>query len=335
MQKRVNHKAQAAMEFLMTYGWAILVVLVAIGALAYFGVLNPSKFLPNSCTLEPGIGCIDHQIKDTFVTLVIQNGKGQTITISNINIIGCTGSATGTLSDGKQETFIVSGCNLTTNSRYSEEISITYTVESGIEHVMKGDLTGKIEQSNTTINTIDFTVLDDTEISLSNPDTNYGSATELQIDGFAPHAHSVLKFLNMFGEGVGQIPLGTQIDSATLKVDCTSTAVSAPNIYLLIEDWVESEATWNERSNGVTWSNAGADGLNSHAASPVVQWDCQWPLGFKNFDMTPFVQSWSDGTPNYGVVGIDTGSDGLNFHTSEYSTPENRPILNVVFTVYE
>ena len=33
-------KAQAAMEFLMTYGWAILVVLVTIGALAYFGVLK-------------------------------------------------------------------------------------------------------------------------------------------------------------------------------------------------------------------------------------------------------------------------------------------------------
>jgi uncharacterized protein (UPF0333 family) len=37
-------KGQAAMEFLMTYGWAILVVLAAIGALAYFGVLSPDKF---------------------------------------------------------------------------------------------------------------------------------------------------------------------------------------------------------------------------------------------------------------------------------------------------
>ena len=33
------------MEFLMTYGWAILVLMVAIGALAYFGVLNPSNLL--------------------------------------------------------------------------------------------------------------------------------------------------------------------------------------------------------------------------------------------------------------------------------------------------
>ena len=28
------------MEFIMTYGWAILVVLIAVGGLAYFGVLN-------------------------------------------------------------------------------------------------------------------------------------------------------------------------------------------------------------------------------------------------------------------------------------------------------
>jgi hypothetical protein len=34
----MNKKAQEAMEFLMTYGWAILVVLVAIGAVAYFYV---------------------------------------------------------------------------------------------------------------------------------------------------------------------------------------------------------------------------------------------------------------------------------------------------------
>ncbi|MBI1979078.1 MAG: hypothetical protein HYS62_03415, partial [Candidatus Aenigmarchaeota archaeon] len=38
-----QRKSQAAMEFLMTYGWAILVVLAAIAALAYFGVLSPEK----------------------------------------------------------------------------------------------------------------------------------------------------------------------------------------------------------------------------------------------------------------------------------------------------
>lgn len=36
-----NKKGQAAMEFLMTYGWAILIAIIAIAALIAFGVLNP------------------------------------------------------------------------------------------------------------------------------------------------------------------------------------------------------------------------------------------------------------------------------------------------------
>jgi hypothetical protein len=36
-------KAQQTTEFLMTYGWAILIVLAAIGALLYFGVITPQK----------------------------------------------------------------------------------------------------------------------------------------------------------------------------------------------------------------------------------------------------------------------------------------------------
>ena len=33
------------MEFFMTYGWAILIVLSALGALLYFGILPPEEFL--------------------------------------------------------------------------------------------------------------------------------------------------------------------------------------------------------------------------------------------------------------------------------------------------
>ncbi|MAE13374.1 hypothetical protein CMO92_02305, partial [Candidatus Woesearchaeota archaeon] len=52
-------KGQAAMEFLMTYGWAILVVLAAIGALAYFGVLSPDNILPERCTGPAGLDCLE------------------------------------------------------------------------------------------------------------------------------------------------------------------------------------------------------------------------------------------------------------------------------------
>ncbi len=55
-------KGQAALEFLTTYGWAFLVILVMIGALAYFGVLNPSKMLPSRCVFSPEIQCIESKV---------------------------------------------------------------------------------------------------------------------------------------------------------------------------------------------------------------------------------------------------------------------------------
>jgi len=48
----LSKKSQAALEFLMTYGWAILVVLVAVGALAYFGVLSPCRLYQIGCPKE-------------------------------------------------------------------------------------------------------------------------------------------------------------------------------------------------------------------------------------------------------------------------------------------
>ena len=77
---RDSSKAQAAMEFLMTYGWALLVVLVAIGALAFFGVLNPGQFLPDQCAMFAGISCTAYQASVTGNELkfTFQNGLGYT-----------------------------------------------------------------------------------------------------------------------------------------------------------------------------------------------------------------------------------------------------------------
>src|SRR4030042_3664559 len=71
-------KGQAAMEFLMTYGWAILVVLAAIGALAYFGVLSPDRFMPSECMISGGFSCVEYKMDGTLdqVRLYVQNNLG-------------------------------------------------------------------------------------------------------------------------------------------------------------------------------------------------------------------------------------------------------------------
>ena len=58
----MRKKGQAAMEFLMTYGWAILVVLAAIGALAYFGVLSPEKMVPERTTFQAPFASSEHAV---------------------------------------------------------------------------------------------------------------------------------------------------------------------------------------------------------------------------------------------------------------------------------
>jgi hypothetical protein len=89
-------KGQAAMEFLMTYGWAILVVLAAIGALAYFGVLSPDNLLPERTSFQAPLANID-------TAVITTDSVGDTITLgiafaNNVGY-GITTAATATMSN--------------------------------------------------------------------------------------------------------------------------------------------------------------------------------------------------------------------------------------------
>ena len=51
------------MEFIASYGWAILAVLAAIAALSYFGVFDGEKFLAEKCLVSSGITCLDFTMR--------------------------------------------------------------------------------------------------------------------------------------------------------------------------------------------------------------------------------------------------------------------------------
>jgi len=145
----MNKKGQAAMEFLMTYGWAILVVLAAIGALAYFGVLSPDRFLPEKCTLPSGMACLDfNYVAGTGFTLVIQNSGGFDMSAVTLSIdgTGCVANATGsaTLSDGEQQNYVVDCAP--TSGKFKGDINVAYTnLQTNLPHVKTGELISKVE----------------------------------------------------------------------------------------------------------------------------------------------------------------------------------------------
>ena len=143
-------KGQAAMEFLMTYGWAILVVLVAIGALAYFGVLNPARFLPESCTIAPGIGC-KFQVTSTGLDLKLTNGMGQDMT--NLDVVGALCSTKNTVADGNDAwnngvelDISLIGCGtLSTGARFKDTLTVAYDDADGFSRSKSGQVVGVIE----------------------------------------------------------------------------------------------------------------------------------------------------------------------------------------------
>jgi hypothetical protein len=134
MKKKImivsGRKSQAAMEFLMTYGWAILVVLAAIAALAYFGVLSPSKFLPESCTLSPtsGMACMDFRIESSTAYLLLMNSGGRDLTINNVTVGSCTNSFSVDMPDGSSQLFNITGCSFgTVGQKVKADVVISYT----------------------------------------------------------------------------------------------------------------------------------------------------------------------------------------------------------------
>jgi hypothetical protein len=123
----MNKKSQAAMEFLMTYGWALLVVLMVIAALAYFGMLNPDRFLPDKVTVSDNrIQLIPTQSNG----IIIKNVGSETLYNLQINMTNhdCKISAPNTIAPDEARRYIII-CNepMLTNGRLKGDIRINYS----------------------------------------------------------------------------------------------------------------------------------------------------------------------------------------------------------------
>ncbi len=77
-------RAQSAMEYLMTYGWAILIIAVVLGALFSLGVFNGSSLLGTSCVALSGYYCSTPVLSHSTSALTFTLGQATGTNYGNV-----------------------------------------------------------------------------------------------------------------------------------------------------------------------------------------------------------------------------------------------------------
>jgi len=151
---RKDKKGQAAMEFLMTYGWAILAAIVVIGILGYsyfssdvmnqrMGIINSPFYLNAHNVNTTGGGTINLEIENkddrdfniTSIELSVDNPSSGTCEV--------TYSPNEQLDSGEMQVFAVGACTMTLESgdSFGGDISLGYREQgSGIDQYTTGQI---------------------------------------------------------------------------------------------------------------------------------------------------------------------------------------------------
>ncbi len=151
-------RSQAALEFLTTYAWAFLVIMITIGALYYFGIFDFQKFLPQRCLFPSQFECLDFSFVGDEVKLKLVNNLGEEININSMTItneavdpLDCTSPGiTNPWTAGDDQDFTFTGCTggvFIEGERTEAKITIKYCAPATTdcpEHTVNGKITAVV-----------------------------------------------------------------------------------------------------------------------------------------------------------------------------------------------
>ena len=127
----LTYKSQSALEYLMTYGWAILIIVIVAAVLYSFGIFNPSSSVSTTITGFSGLGSVTAQcMPNAGLLLQFGNSIGQEINVTSINVTSPIevrvnpNALVPTQQSG--EFFVPSSTLCASNSKYSISVSVTY-----------------------------------------------------------------------------------------------------------------------------------------------------------------------------------------------------------------
>lgn len=152
----MKRKAQGALEYLITYGWAILIIVIIGGALFGLGIFNPSSWVANK--RASGFSSVflkDWKFSSSGAQFVFANQFGSDLDLDSITVssptttFACTNTSASDLPTVKVNdaaVMVVSSCSAVPprGVSYTVLVQITFT-SGGVQHVDSGTLSGKIE----------------------------------------------------------------------------------------------------------------------------------------------------------------------------------------------
>ncbi|HLC78405.1 MAG TPA: hypothetical protein VJH92_04730 [Candidatus Nanoarchaeia archaeon] len=173
-----------------------------------------------------------------------------------------------------------------------------------------------------------FSGTSDVYIDAITPNTNYEATESIFVDT-SPTQRALLKF-DIFGNGGRKVPYNSTITMANITIDVVDTGDTV-NVYEILENWTESQVTYNNRLTGTAWSSTGVANTPSRSAATEGPFTPS-TLGANNFSILNAMRVWvNQSRSNYGVVLNPGGTNVLEFSSSEDPTQANRPILTVSF----
>ena len=133
-----NKRSQSALEYMMTYGWAILIIVIVAVVLYSMGIFSPSSFLSFSgITGLSGFQPASAACASNGQMIVkLSNSFGYQVSVSSINVttssgVSVTQPESATLNPGQTQEFLVFGiCPKTSGSSFSDTITVAYTEPS-------------------------------------------------------------------------------------------------------------------------------------------------------------------------------------------------------------
>ncbi len=165
----------------------------------------------------------------------------------------------------------------------------------------------------------------DTYIMQAEPAVEHGALESVEWDTDDPpttsqYKYALIRFDNIFGSALDQIPVGAVIQSAVLTYTVWNSGNQA-NVH-------EATVGWSE---DVTWDDFGSDtGVQADEYGNFVATAPGDSTGAYSIDVTASLSAWAvDPSANRGWIFRPTSPDGVDIWSSESASVGNRPKLVV------